>query len=385
MSKFDRSYEPGDEIQINKLYTRITGNSRSDDEYNWEWLKTWKGQGSIWLIFEDGRPKDDQLIGQYSLMPTPLSFFGKSILTGRTENCMSHPDYRGKGMYFHHEKKYFEEAKKIYKAFFTTTGDVARGAPGKVRQKLGYRPFDYWVTYSLWVDRAQMGSEVFTKLPKIFKKWGLLGKLLSSIISFFLISLTGASKSTQQVHYKDYSENEAPLPDIEKLWNDSANLYGISIDRTMKYMQWRIINNPYVTHRFLCKYEEGKMVGYIIYTIQDGIVHIVDILAEAKNESVFRSLFSQLKYLSLSQGYVMLKCHTLSKNQFLIDRLRESKFLNYADLFSWFKKGKAEPPIQFFAYISNEVEMKQDVWDNQNWYITDLVKEGRPYTGRPIE
>lgn len=384
MSKFDRPYMPGDEILINQLYGRITGAYRSDEEYSWQWLNTWKGQASIWLAFEDDRPESDQLIGQYSLIPTPLSFWGDKILTGRTENCMSHPDYRGKGMYFHHEKKYFEEAKKLYQVFFTTAGHVARGAPGKVRHKLGYRPYDYWVTYSLWLDRAAMSKEVNSKLPKLFKKWEFIGKAISSLISWFLLRLTGLSSSFKQENFNDYGESEAPFADIEALWQDNAVLYGISVDRTKEYMAWRIKENPYISHRFLCNYENGKLLGYIIYTIQDGIVHLVDILVDGKDKRIFRALFDQLKHESKLKGYILMKCHTLSKNHFLVDRLREGKFLNYADLFARLKKDKQQQPMQFFVYISDEVELEKDVWDNQYWYITDLVKEGRPYTARLI-
>jgi hypothetical protein len=384
MSRFDRTYLPGDEIQINQLYGRITGAYRSDEEYSWEWLYTWKGQASIWLAFEDDRPEDDQLIGQFSLIPTPLSFWGENILTGRTENCMSHPDYRGKGMYFYHEKKYFEEAKKIYKVFFTTAGHVARGAPGKVRQKLGYRPFDYWVTYSLWLDKGEMSKEVYSKLPKLLKKWELLGKTVSKVVSSFLFRLTGSSTPMNQNNFQDYGEEDASFGDIEKLWRENEYLYGISIDRTKEYMEWRIKNNPYVSHRFLCNYKDGKLLGYIIYTIQDGIVHLVDILVDRKDKVIFQELFDQLRHLSRSNGYKLMKCHTLSKNHFLVDQLREGKFLNYANLFARLKKDKHEQPMQFFVYISDEVKLKKDVWDNQNWYFTDLVKEGRPYTARLI-
>ena len=64
---------------------------------------------------------------------------------------MSHPDIRGTGIYFPHEKKYFELAKNRFKVFFTTAGDVAKGAPGRAREKLGYRAFDDWAIYSVWI------------------------------------------------------------------------------------------------------------------------------------------------------------------------------------------------------------------------------------------
>jgi len=384
LSQIDRAYLPGDEVQINQLYGRITGAYRNEDEYRWQWIDTWNGQANIWLAFEDTRPEDDQLIGQYSLIPTPLSFWGKKVLTGRTENCMSHPDYRGKGMYFFHEKKYFEVAKSLYQVFFTTAGHVAKGAPGKVRHKLGYRPFDYWVTYSLWLDKSEMTKEVYSKLPKILKKWALLGKIVSWIVSSILLWLAATPKNMNSENFKDFGEEQAPLTDIENLWQDNADLYGISVDRSKEYMGWRLKDNPYVSHRFLCTYASGRLIGYIIYTVQDGVVHLVDILGDTKDKAIFRALFDQMRKISISKGYKLMKCHTLSKNEFLIDRLREGKFMNYAGLFANIKRGKDETPMQFFVYAAEELETEMDVWDNQSWYITDLVKEGRPYTARLI-
>ena len=383
MSKFDRAFQSGDEVQINKLYGRITGAYRTDEEYRWEWLKTWNGPGSIWLAFDEDREINDQLIAQYSLIPTPLSFWGKTILTGKTENCMSHPDFRGKGMYFFHERKFFEVAKSTYKVFFTTAGHVARGAPGKVRHKLGYKPYDYWETYSLWLDRASIINEIYSKLPGLLKKWRFLGRGLAGIISWMLLKFTGSSSHVEAGYFQDHSESDAPLNKIEKLWKNNAELYGISVNRTAEYMNWRINENPYLKHKYLCYYREDKLMGYIIYTVQDGAVHLVDILVDAKDKLIFRALFEQLKHLSRAAGHTQLKCHTLSKNTFLIERLREGKFLNFSELFSTFKKKKSHP-VQLFIYVSDDVQLDQDVWDHQHWYFTDLVKEGRPYTARLI-
>ena len=75
MKKIVRRYQPGDEKQINNLYRTITGRTRTTEEYYWEWVDTWHGKGSVYLIFDEERPPNDQLIAQYSLIPTPISIF----------------------------------------------------------------------------------------------------------------------------------------------------------------------------------------------------------------------------------------------------------------------------------------------------------------------
>lgn len=169
----------GDEKHINALYKLITDKYRSRDEYLWEWINTWNGQGSIWLVFDDERIADDQLIAQYSLIPTPLSFFGKNIVAGKTENCMSHPDIRGTGVYFPHEKKYFEIAKKRFMVFITTTGNVAKGAPGRVREKLGYRAFDDWAIYSVWIYGLGLRQKILTMITPHINNNKFIGRILS--------------------------------------------------------------------------------------------------------------------------------------------------------------------------------------------------------------
>ncbi len=384
MSRSDRAYLPGDEVYINHLYKLITGATRSVDQYRWEWLTTWNGQGSIWLAFDETREKDDQLIGQYSLIPTPISFWGKPYLAGKTENCMSHPQFRGKGMYFYHEQKYFEEAKKKYQLFFTTAGHVAKGAPGKVRMKLGYQAFDHWVTYSLWLNKAGLRREIYSKLPSSLTTFSSIGKSISTLITLFVFNSTTLRGRKKTGSFQLLSESLAPLDKIENLWKENASIYGISVDRTAVYLSWRINENPYLTHKYLCYYEGQNLLGYLIYTIEAQIVHIVDVLVSGKNPEIYNRLYEELKIISKEAGLSQIKCSTASKNQFLIERLSASKFRNFQQLFWRIKFSKKEQVSQLFVYLSEDIMTDQDPWDNQLWYITDLMKEGRPYTARLI-
>ena len=64
MNFVSRKYESGDEIYINKLYKTISEIDRSTAEYKWEWVDTWAGKGSVWLLFDQEREENDQLICQ---------------------------------------------------------------------------------------------------------------------------------------------------------------------------------------------------------------------------------------------------------------------------------------------------------------------------------
>tara|TARA_B100000378_G_C17780779_1_gene320212 strand:+ start:65 stop:238 length:174 start_codon:yes stop_codon:yes gene_type:complete len=52
------------------------------------------------------------------------------------------------------------------------------------------------------------------------------------------------------------------------------------------------------------------------------------------------------------------------------------------DLLNEYCRKKPTKPKQLFIYISEETDIKGNPWNNENWYLTDLVKEGRFYTVR---
>ena len=101
-------YESGDEVDINHLYKVVAKIDRNSREHNWEWVNTWDGVGEMYLMIDTEKKTGEQVVCQYSLIPTPVSYFGKYLSGGKTENCMSHPDLRGKKLFFPFEKENFE-------------------------------------------------------------------------------------------------------------------------------------------------------------------------------------------------------------------------------------------------------------------------------------
>ncbi len=379
MNKVVRPYQSGDEKSINTLYKLITHRDRSKNEYLWEWVNTWHGMGSIWLVFDSDRSAQDQLIAQYSLIPTPVSAWGKSYLCGKTENCMSHPVIRGSGVYFYHERRCFEEAKKIYQIFFTTSGHVAKGAPGAIRQKLGYIPFDSWVSYIFWVDASVIRTLINKKLSDETEKSSFWSRFIAvsvakivAFYSFWFRSMLG-SKPIEIL-----SESQAPLDDLESLWNSNRQLYGVSVDRTRQYMEWRINQNPYVKHQYLVYRKDDRLKGYLIFTQNKDTIDVVDILADEKRREIFKTLLNGLKKFAIIEKVVQIRFSTLKRNKFLARLLRANGFIPN-NIFSLKDYRNSFRRNQFYVYLPRYLKKDPRLIRNENWFITDLVKEGRPY------
>ena len=348
----------------------------------WEWINTWDGQGGIWLVFDNERNTEDQLIAQYSLIPTPLSFFGKKYIAGKTENCMSHPDIRGKGIYFPHEKKYFEIAKNRFKVFFTTTGNIAKGVPGRIREKLGYRAFDDWVSYRVLIKSQLPPDSLIPMFPSFIKKNQMLGRIFAYFFSILLRGIPQPPKFTLTNQIKIFNDMDVSFSQIEDLWKRNKSRYGITVDRSALYLNWRLKDNPYHNHTFLCHYENDRLLGYAVLVSELNTFLIIDIFADGKNKHIFRNLLNSVREYAFQKGIVQVKCNTIKRSKFLVSVLKSAGFFNMGDLLNEYCRKKPTKPKQLFIYISEETDIKGNPWNNENWYLTDLVKEGRFYTVR---
>ncbi len=379
-----RPYRPGDEVEINRLYRSITGRDRSAAEFAWEWLDTWAGRGSMNLLFDLDREPGDQLIAQYSLIPTPLSLRGRPTVAGKTENCMSHPACRGTGLYSAHERACFEEEKKKYSFFFTTAGQVAGGAVGRVRTKLGYVAFDDWANYTLWLQSAALRED----LREIMVAKGSVGKKLAPVFSRALAATLQTYSRSRRRGASRYQvaaagTADAPLDEIAGLWDRNRERYGISVDRRADYLRWRVNDDPHVEHEYLIMTGRHGLLGYAVSFVQQGALHVVDLLVDGARTDLFRHLLAALTRRGQELGVARIQCLALRRSRLLPARLRSAGFLDTAVLSPAALLRRTAPPRQFFLYIPQELRDDPRVADPADWYITELVLEGLPRPATP--
>jgi hypothetical protein len=370
-----RPYQPGDEVQINRLYLSITGRDRSAADFAWEWLDTWAGQGSMNLVFDLDRDEGDQLVAQYSLIPTPFSVWGRPIVAGKTENCMSHPDHRGSGLYFAHERDCFEKEKEKFGLFFTTAGQVAGGTVGRLRVKLGYVAFDDWANYTLWLRKSALRGD----LASIMARSGSARKLAPAMSGVLAAGLQAYSRLRRRrpggYRIAVHGTVDAPLETIASLWERNRARYGISVDRSASYLRWRVSNDPYVEHEYLTMYGGGRLLGCAITFVQGDTLNVVDVLVDAASPELFRSLLGALISRGRDLGLARIKCLVLRRSGLLPHHLRSAGFVDTSAL----SPGailKKPPPRQFFVYVPEELRSDPAIMDNANWYVTALVLEG---------
>jgi hypothetical protein len=299
------------------------------------------------------------------------------MVAGKTENCMSHPDYRGTGLYSAHERACFEEEKKKYSFFFTTAGEVTGGAVGSVRQRLGYVPFDNWGKYTIWLRTVALRDDLSAKVADRSGVVNVLAPVVGGLLAAVVQAYSHLRRRpTCGYRVAIHGAATSPVEEIASLWERNRKLYGISVDRTAAYLRWRIDDDPYIDHEYLTMHGDDGLLGYVISYVQNDTLYVVDLLVAGASTELFRCLLTALTRRARELGVVRIHCLALRRSRLLPRVLRSAGFVDTAELspVAWIKR---VPPRQFFLYIPEELRHEPRFTDHANWYITELVLEGR--------
>lgn len=381
MAKLEsRGYKTGDEYGIVSLYNKITGRCRTVEQHRWEWLNTPQGNGSIWVIteFESG-----EIVGHHGLIAIKADYFGQNLLLGKTENTILHPKYLGTGIYFIHEKKFLQEAMKRFDLLYTT---FAHGTPGKTRRKLGYKPVGKYLTYikvtrNIYLKKI-MDSLVERKISS--SRLNFFLKCISHIFSYpLMIFFLKWGKIDKDITFEVVEDIDTIDSEIDQFYDRNKGGFGITINRTSKYLKWRIFKNPNVKYEFLLARKLGKVVGHVITKRLSADVNrceIVDLVSEQNDEIIFNTILNAAIRRLIEAKVYAVSFTTLDSNNFLNKLLVKNGFLPVQKIAAFVRKHLrldigSEESVLLVKVINKSINNIK-IYNPAYWYYTDLFNEG---------
>lgn len=370
-----KEFELADAIELNDSYNRFTGRNRTVAQFEWQWINTPEGLGSMWLLL-DGNNK---IVGHHGLMAIRFSYFGRPILVGKTENCHIHPPYANKGLYFPFEKKFLKTAIKRFDMLYTNQG---RGAPARVRAKLGYKKVSTYAYYLKVSSFSKFGQIVMNKIKSMTSNrliifvLSILSKIVIPIL-MFLFSRKG--QIDNDIILEELENIDQVSDDLDKFWLTERVKFEITIDRTSKYLKWRIFDNPHRNYNMFIAKKSGKIVGYVI-TMMDkkGNCSIQDIIAKDNDEVVFNTILDKIVHLNKEKKIYLITFNTLLSNNTINRRLKRNGFRTFNLLRKLYIK-KQEERTYFMVRVNSDDLSSSDVFNPDSWYYTDMIGEGAFY------
>ena len=320
-----RKFTEQDARELNDSYNRFTGRSRTLEAFEWEWLNTPEGWGSMWLLEDTDTGK---IVGHHGLIPIRFSYFGKSILTGKTENTHLHPPYAAKGVYYPFEVGFIEEARDRFDLLYTTQGS---GAPGRIRLKLGYVIAGHYAHYMKVTRRAHLDKQLATMIRKRVRRQFAASLLagVSRVVSVLLMPLFSRRGPIDRTVKLEQIADIAPIArELDEFWERNKGSFGITADRNSRYLKWRIFDNPNVRHEFLLARKHRKVVGYVITKSGgEGVGAVVDLVAAENDARIFNTILDGAVRRLEERGIRAIHFVTLSSDSFLNKALRRNGFM----------------------------------------------------------
>lgn len=254
-----------DYIKINEFHNRIDKPNRSIEQFYWEFRDGPFGP-SIYVVAEDG----DKIVGTNCVIIIHLvDSLGKLFKSGKSEDTLVDPNYRGQNIFNNIYEYLFEECKK--QGVLVIWGFTSAYKPF---EKLGFEiPF-----------RHEQGIAVnhFWKSYRFLKTLNPKNKIADKIkiAGLCLISLLKFKFNIKQNRLKyDFSEVIKPNDELESLIQSNLEKTpsSFAIHQNQSYQNWRIYSNPnyFKINTYIFKNVKGRTVAiFEVNTSKNNVSYI---------------------------------------------------------------------------------------------------------------
>lgn len=247
-----------DYVKINDFHNRMYGKSRTIEQFRWEFHDAPAGS-SVYVIAEDG----DRIVGTNCVIPIELvTFDGRIIRSGKSEDTLVDPEYRGQNIFNAIYEFLFEECKKQNIAVIW--GFTAAKKPF---MKLGFEiPFDN--AQSLAVGKIFPAYKFLSSLNAkngVKEKIKILGLCVMSRVKCLRYS-RGYRSIVRKFNLHESDKNQ----DLNVLLHKMNGQNAFYIGQDSRFMNWRISDNPYYSNvRTFNFFQKDELIASFIYNVDD--------------------------------------------------------------------------------------------------------------------
>lgn len=313
-----------------------------EEKYSWFYQNNVAGAADCWLITNE---ENGTVIGTTVIFPRKFIINNRDYLGGITGDFAVDKQYRVLG-----------PALKLQREVINSCES------GKYHFLYGF-PNMHSEPVQKRVGFVVVGSAI--RLVKVVRTYRYLRRVLKVVIlsKFFSFFLDFIIRMFQkETWYRLSDEYEAKFLQkfderFEKLWEVASVNFPIIGERSQQFLTWRFQNCPYQDYQIfvLEKRSDASLLGYVVFSVKEKDVLIVDCFARDKNEAYSTLLAAFLKEVrkfridSISIVYL--------GNEFLVNILKGFNFSQRAD------------KRNIVAYTKKGLDISEIIKDSANWYF----------------
>jgi len=316
-----RKFQENDEKKVLELW-RLTFNQEMNQPL-WRWKYFDNPYSQALLLCES---ENHEILALYGGIPFKGSRDGRAVVIVQLMDIMSHPDFRGKGLFARTGKAFFEIFCKKGSA------EILYGFPGEFHFELGKRILGY----------APLESRVT-----------------------YLKGETDVLASKKRPSFKNIKRIKNPGKEFDRLWEKCATDYPYTIVRNSEFLRWRFCRHPEKKYEIFCLKGmfSAQIQGYAALYFKEDSAILVDMLFP-KSEKKITCFFAEIAHMLKSRGILQLETW-----------LPGSHFLKTIAMVAGFEEH--DEPLGIIATIRSFDHSPDTNWINNNFFYTmadsDLV------------
>jgi len=259
----------------------------------WQYFNNPAGNVVIWVARDRTTSK---LAGSYSVIPIRMKIDSIVSMGSLSLNTMTHPDYRNQGIFKALAERTFESccAKSIILTIGLPNANSYPGFTGALKFKdIGLR------------DLLIKPISVKFMIKKILR-YDLLVRFVNVFADISIKLFTFASSPRR---FRDTNIDNIEVAeviefenDFDEFWLRASRKYRNMVVHDSKYLNWRFLKCPTRRYTTFKATIEGKLVGYIVATVDEHLSHncrivfIVDLMVDSIDAiSVYGMLISRIE------------------------------------------------------------------------------------------
>jgi GNAT superfamily N-acetyltransferase len=269
----------------------VYGVDRSVASISWLYQQNPAGPCSFWLA----ESHTGQVVALRPVFPWRVSISGRDTLVAQAGDAMTHPDYRGRGLFSRLVQIAWEELRGRNVPFsfsFSNPGSlsvcrkivVGDGPRAGTHVTLRFRRMVYPLSLEVVRGRLRVPGRVLSNLDGMYQASRRWRWLLPSHLSVFPVT-----------RFDD---------EFDALWKRHAARFGVLTVRDSRYLNWRFIDAPSGRYRVIGLRSRGELAGYVTFEMDGrGCGSIADLFGLLEAEIVSALLASSLSAM-LAAGCV---------------------------------------------------------------------------------
>nr|WP_320013632.1 GNAT family N-acetyltransferase [uncultured Desulfobacter sp.] len=263
-----RGFQDGDEKQILTLFKTVFGQRRDVDTWKWMFKNNPYGRIYAGLAFSK---ESHELIGQYTVIPTPINHRGNKVIGCQSVDTMVHPEFRKYGLFVKTAEYCYQELQKDgVKIVFGFPNH--NSYPGFMR-KLKWERIEYQTRYfhRLGSYREKIAGSL------------LLGRFANLGVKFYLIQILKykirnlkKQLGSVELHFSRTVPNE-----YEAFWQCIRSYDVCSIWKDSAYFQWRYDSSPRNDFIYAYLTQKKKIIALAVY--DPSSMTVCELMAKHRN------------------------------------------------------------------------------------------------------